>query len=158
MTLPQVREKPSCLMTPKLLQAQMKTLAFLALEPARVQDAITPSAPRGLRLAGCGAATFRPPQSCEPMSYNIIYIHTQYILPTHTRVHTRTRAHAPPLPASSVLSLCRALANRDTLSPCAACSSDQDDRAPGCQHSCGPRGTPRRCVVHRLHGRTSAVP
>lgn len=78
-------------MTPKLLQAQMKTLAFLALEPARVQDAITPSAPRGLRLAGCGAATFRPPQSCEPMSYNIIYIHTQYIYYTHTRVHTRTR-------------------------------------------------------------------
>lgn len=156
MTLPQVREKPSCLMTPKLLQAQMKTLAFLALEPARVQDAIAPSAPWGLRLAGCGAATFWPPQSCEPMSYNIIYIHTIYIL--HTRARTRTRAHAPPLPALSVLSLCRALANRDTLSPCTACSSDQDDRAPGCQHSCGPRGMPWSCVVHWLHGRTSAVP
>lgn len=77
-------------MTPKLLQAQMKTLAFLALEPARVQDAITPSAPRGLRLAGCGAATFRPPQSCEPMSYNIIY-YTHNIYTTHTHACTSAR-------------------------------------------------------------------
>lgn len=86
----------------------------------------------------------------------ILYIHIQYIYYTHT--HTRAHTHTPPLPALSVLSLCRALANRDTLSPCTACSSDQDDRAPGCQHSCGPRGMPWSCVVHWLHGRTSAVP